>query len=61
MDYRKILLAGMNWIHLAQNRDQRCEHCSESWGSIKCWEVLEKLSDLRLLKKNSAPWNQLSR
>jgi hypothetical protein len=27
-----------------------CEHGNESSGSIKCWEVLE-----RLLKKGSAP------
>jgi hypothetical protein len=25
--------------------------------SIKCWEVLEELSDSRLLKKGSAPWS----
>jgi hypothetical protein len=25
-------------------------------GSIKCWEVLEWLHNLQLLKKSSAPW-----
>jgi hypothetical protein len=36
-----------------------CEHGNEPSGSIKCWEVLEWLSDWRLLKKDSAPWNYL--
>jgi hypothetical protein len=31
-----------------------CEHGNEPLGSIKCWETLEWLSDLRLLK-DSAP------
>jgi hypothetical protein len=33
-----------------------CEHGIESSGSIKCWEVLERLNNWRLLKKGSAPW-----
>jgi hypothetical protein len=33
-----------------------CEHINEPSGSIKCWEILEWLSDGRLLKKESAPW-----
>jgi hypothetical protein len=28
---------------------------NEPPGSIKCWEVLEKLHNLQLLKKGSAP------
>jgi hypothetical protein len=32
-----------------------CEHGIEPSGSIKCWEVLEELHNLRLLKKGSAP------
>jgi hypothetical protein len=32
-----------------------CEHGNEPSGSIKCWEVLEKLHNLWLLKKGSAP------
>jgi hypothetical protein len=35
------------------------EHGNETSGSIKCWEILEELSDWRLLKKDSAPWSQL--
>jgi hypothetical protein len=32
-----------------------CEHGIEPSGSIKCWEVLEWLHNLWLLKKGSAP------
>jgi hypothetical protein len=32
-----------------------CEHDNEPTGSIKCWEVLEKLHNWQLLKKGSAP------
>jgi hypothetical protein len=34
------------------------EHSTEPSGSIKCWGILENLSDWQLLK-NSVPWNQL--
>jgi hypothetical protein len=47
MDLREIGWSGMDWIDLAQDRDQ--------WSSIKCWEVLEWLHNWRLLKKGSAP------
>jgi hypothetical protein len=50
---------GMDWIDLAQDRDQwegSCEHGNEPSGSIKCWEVLEWLHNWRILKKGSAPW-----
>jgi hypothetical protein len=30
----------MDWIDLAQDRDQ-CEHGNDPSCSIKCWEVLE--------------------
>jgi hypothetical protein len=42
---------GVDWIDLAQDRDQR----NEASGSIKCWEVLEWLHNWQLLKKGSAP------
>jgi hypothetical protein len=29
----------MDWTHLAE---VSCEHCTESSGSIKCWEILEE-------------------
>jgi hypothetical protein len=44
MDLGGIEWDGMDWIHLAQDRDQWracCEHGNEPSGSIKCWEVLE--------------------
>jgi hypothetical protein len=34
-----------------------CEHGNETSGSIKCWEILERLSDWRLLEKVSALWS----
>jgi hypothetical protein len=37
--------------------DGPCGHGNESSSSIKRWEILEGLSDWRLLKKDSAPWN----
>jgi hypothetical protein len=33
-----------------------CEHDNKPSGSIK-WEILEQISDWRLLKKDSAPWS----
>jgi hypothetical protein len=43
MDLREIDWGGMDWIDLAQDRDQ-CrarDHCNELSGSMKCWQVLE--------------------
>jgi hypothetical protein len=36
---------GMDWIELAQDRDQwgSCEHGDKPSGSLKCWEVPEWL------------------
>jgi hypothetical protein len=48
----------VDWIDLAQDRDQWedcCEHGDELSGSIQCWEVLEWLHSWHLLKKGSAP------
>jgi hypothetical protein len=33
------------------------EHGNEPSGSIKYWEILEQLSDWRLLKKGSVSWS----
>jgi hypothetical protein len=42
IDHRAIGWDGMDWINLAQDRDQcSCEHGDEPSGSLKCWEVLE--------------------
>jgi hypothetical protein len=55
----------MDWLDLAQARDQwgggePCEPGKELLGSTNCLEILELLCDWWLLKKDSAPWNQLS-
>jgi hypothetical protein len=44
MDLRDRGWGGMDWIDLAQDKDQWkaiCEHSNEPLGSIKCWELLE--------------------
>jgi hypothetical protein len=49
----------VNWICLDQDTDQSegsREHGNELSVSIKYSEILEYLSDWRLLKKDSAPW-----
>jgi hypothetical protein len=46
MDLREIEWNGVEWIHMAQDRDQwggSCEHIIEPSGSMKCWERLEWL------------------
>jgi hypothetical protein len=51
IDLRDIVWDGMDWIDLAQDRDQ--------WralvDTVKCWEVLEWLHNGQLLKKGLAP------
>jgi hypothetical protein len=37
--------------------DGSCEHGNDISVSIRCWEILEQLSDWRLLRKDSAPWS----
>jgi hypothetical protein len=44
----------MEWIHRA------LVNTVTNLCSIKCWEVLEELNNLGLLKKASAPWSLLS-
>jgi hypothetical protein len=39
MDLRETGRDGMDWIDLAQDRDQL--RALEPSGSIKCWEILE--------------------
>jgi hypothetical protein len=44
MDLRVIEWGGMDWIDLAQDRDQwraRVNTVNRPSGSIKCWEILE--------------------
>jgi hypothetical protein len=44
MDLREMGWGGMDWLDLAQDRDQRralVNTVMKLRGSIKCWEVLE--------------------
>jgi hypothetical protein len=48
---REIGWDGVDWIDVAQDRNQwSAGHCTEPLGSINCWEVLEWLHKLQLLK-----------
>jgi hypothetical protein len=38
---------GVDWINLAQDRDQ----CNEPWSSIICQEFIDQLAYCQLLKK----------
>ena len=50
----------MDWIDLAQNdMAGTCKCSNEPSGSIKCREFLDYLRNCELLKKDSAPWNEL--
>jgi hypothetical protein len=57
MDLRKIGWIGVDWIDMAQDRDQwrTLVNGNKHSGSRKCWEVLEGLHNWQLLKKGSAP------
>jgi hypothetical protein len=57
IDLREIGWDGVDWIDMARDRgpvEGSCEHGIETSGSIKCWGVLERLQNWRLLKKGSA-------
>jgi hypothetical protein len=54
IDLREIGRDGVNWIDLAQDKDQwggSCEHGDEPSGFLKCWEVPEWLHNWQLLRK----------
>jgi hypothetical protein len=57
MDRRDTGWAGVDWIDLTGYGPVKgsCEQGNTPSGCIKCWEVLEYMSDWRLLKKDSAP------
>jgi hypothetical protein len=54
VDLREIRWGGMDWLHLAENRDQLRAPVNMV-SSIKCWEVLEWLHNWWPLKEYSAP------
>jgi hypothetical protein len=48
-------MGGTDWIHLAQDRNKWRVFVNtviNLRGSIKCWEILEQLSDCRVLSKS---------
>jgi hypothetical protein len=47
----------MVWTVLIWHKKGTSGHGNELSGSIKCWEILEELSNWRLLKKGPAPWS----
>jgi hypothetical protein len=61
VDIREIGWGGMDWIDLAQDREQwrALVNSNEPSGSIKCCEIIEWLHNCRLLKEGSAPWSYL--
>jgi hypothetical protein len=64
IDLREIGWDGIDWIDLAQDRNQRralVNRSDEPSSSIKCWEVLEKLYNWQLLKKGSTQYVKWSK
>jgi hypothetical protein len=60
MDLREIGSGSVDWIHLAQGRDQwwaLVNTVLNLWVPQKFWEFLDWLSDYQLTKKDSAPWS----
>jgi hypothetical protein len=57
-DLREIGWGVLGWVDVAKDKDQwsAIVKGNETLGSVKCWEILEQLSDWRLLK-DSALWN----
>jgi hypothetical protein len=50
-----VLWTGFIWLWIGANGGC-CENSNKPSGSVNCSEILEYVSDLRLLKKDSAPW-----
>jgi hypothetical protein len=60
MNLRETEWGGMDWINLAQNRDQLqgvLNMVVNISDSIKSLEIFEYLSNCWLFKKDSAPWS----
>jgi hypothetical protein len=61
MDLKEIGWEGVDWINLAEDRDEWqpfCEQGNDPLDSIKCLEFIDQLSNCYLLRKDSLPWNQ---
>jgi hypothetical protein len=58
MDLRDIGCCGIDRIEVGPV-EASCDHCNEPCGSMKFSEILERLSDWRLLQKDLAPASQL--
>ena len=41
MDLQEVGCGYMDWIGLAQDREDACECGNEPWGSVKCGEFLD--------------------
>jgi hypothetical protein len=58
MDLRELGRGGMDWIHLAQGTDPWWALVDTVMNlCVKCWEILELLSDWRLVNKDLTPWS----
>jgi hypothetical protein len=59
MNIRNIGWEGVDWIHLAQDKDHWREYCNKPSGSINGGEFPGQLSDYYLLKNDPLPWSWL--